>query len=247
VASTAKYTTAAQVKSHLPRVYSTGDLPDTTDTTYTSLATHIIKSSREIDSALGLYFCTFNATDHATYPTPQVIQDIATWITLGRCYPQLAVGGRNTAYIEAGQAWATRAQAALDEILGTDRGNRPRFWIINDENVASETLTFGVGGQYDLNTLDAFINIQSNLTSADVPVLIEDSVKVTAPSGFTQYGYNRDFSLYFHTKHQKWVFRDHGSLHSQAGAKTIQYQFSWRRQNERQVEGWANPALAGGW
>ena len=232
----------------LPRSYSTTDLPDSTDTTYTSLATHIVKSSREVDSALAPHFCTFNAHDHSTYPCPHIIRDITANLAASRCFFQLAIGDRNSAYGKRGQEHRERAQGLLDSILSVDTPDGgPRFYAIANETVSSETLTFGAGGEYDLDESEAFINVQTNLTSVDMPLILVDSVKVTA-TGLTLYGYGRDFTVRFDTLRSKWVFTDiKGDLKDAAVTKTISYDWSWKRYAEKQGETEAAPGLLGGW
>lgn len=248
MASTVAYSTAAQVKSLLPRAYSTTDLPDSTDTTFTSLATHIVKSSREVDSALAPHFCTFNATDHATYATPQYIQDITTNLAAARCFKQLSIGDRNTSYGARAKSHMEDAQAMIDALISVDPlGSSARFYLIANENMATETLVFGAGGQYDLDSREAFIQVQSNLTSVDIATVLADSVKVTA-TGLTLYARGRDFIIRFDPRHQRWVFTDlTGALYVLGTAKTISYDWTWRRHSEVQQESASSEMYIGGW
>ena len=249
MASTVACTTAAQVKSLLPRAYSTTDLPDSTDTTYTSLTTHCVKVSREVDAALAPFFCTFNATDHATYACPQYIQGIATHLAASACFDQLAIGDRNTAYGARAVMHREKAQAWIDNLLNIqpDGVAQPRFYVLPNENVSAETLTFGAGGQYDLNDGEAFIQVQANLTSVDIPTVLEDSVKVTG-TGLTLYARGRDFSIRFDPMHQRWVFTDlNGALKALTTTKSITYDWTWRRHSEIQQESDSTTMYLGGW
>jgi hypothetical protein len=234
------------VNALLPRAYSTTDLPASTDTTYLSLNTHITDVSRWIDSAIGLYYCTFNAVDHSTYICPQPVTECATYEAAARCYGQLAVGGRNAAYTEKAKELHGYAVEWLGGVVQAHRDDDPKVaFIIPPETVSTETLTFGAGGEYDIQAQEAFINVHSNLTSADIPTLIPESVKVTA-TGLTQYRYGDHFSIGFNPQHQKWVFFDHkGSLYSAGVTKSIAYQWSWRRWNEIQPEIDQVPSLGG--
>lgn len=245
MASTVAYTTAAQVKSLLPRAYSTTDLPDSTDTTYTSLATHCVKVSREVDAALAPYFCTFNATDHATFPCPQYIQNIATHLAASACFDQLAIGDRNTSYGARAVMHREKAQGWINALIGDDETG-PRFYVIANESKTDETLTFGAGGQFDLPNYEAFIQVQSYLTSVDIPTVLAESVKVTT-TGLTLYALGRDFSIRFDPMHQRWVFTDIRGDLKDAGTKTISYDWTWARHAEKQSETDAATIYLGGW
>lgn len=249
MATTVTYTTDAQVKALLPRSYSTTDLPDSSDTTYTSLATHRIKASREVDSALAPYFCTFNATDHSTYPTPQYIQDIATHLAAARCFDQLGIGDRNTAYGARAQMHREKAQGWLDRLMGVgeDGAQDPRYYVLAQEVVGTETLTFGTGGEFNLTSREAFIPVQTYSSLTDIPTILPDSVKVTA-TDLTLYALGRDFEIRFDPMHQRWVFRDLSGDLSAAASPTITYNFTWKRHAEKQVaESDAATPYIGGW
>ena len=246
MASTVAYTSAAQVNSVLPRSYSATDLPVSTDTTYTSLATNIVKASREVDAALAPYFCTFNAHDHSTYPCPQYIQQCATYLAASQSYNQLGVGGR---YESKSKEFMEKAQLKLDYLMNIDTlGSSPRFYVLPNETVSSETLTFGAGGEFDLTEYEAFINVQSNLTSGDIPTILVDSVKVTA-TGLTLYRLGRDFSVRFDAGFNKCVFTDlNGALKDLGSTKSISYDWIWKRYAEKQeAAADGEPYYVAGW
>lgn len=234
MASTAAYCSSPEVKAYLPRSYSTTDLPDSTDTTFTSLATHIVEASREVDSALAEHFVTFNAWDHATVPCPRIIRNATTWLALSRCFAQLAVGDRETDYGQTAEMWEAKGRAMLDKIAGTDQDGVPRFYMIPNETVTTETLTFGAAGTYDVQSFEALLGVSVLLTSADIPYVIPDSVRVLT-TGLTQYRYGQHFIVPFDAQQRKWKFVDLiGNLYTSALAKTITYDWSWRRYSEVQ-------------
>lgn len=252
--SSVAYCTLAEAKSLLPKAYlgrgadTTGDLPDTTDTTTTSLTTLIIRASREIDSALAPHFCTFNAHDHATFPTPPFIREIARRLSASMAFEQLAIGDRNTAYGAKAKDLRDEAQVRLDNLtnIQADGAADPRWYLIPAE-VVSETLTFGAGGQYDLQAQEAFIQVQANLTSVDIPTVLPDSVKVTA-TGLTLYARGRDFAIRFDPMHQRWVFVDlTGALYVLGTTKSISYDWTYRRHSEKQTENESDTMYLGGW
>ena len=224
---TTVYTSKPLVKGYISRSYSATDLPDSSDTTYESIDTKILRVSRSIDSIVGSVFCTFNSIS-GTPTTPYVIVDIATTWVVGLCNQQLVPGGRNDAMSQRAQEDIANSMQRCQAIMGdsqTDSESR----VIPPEVVTTETLTFGAGGQYDLSTTEAFINVHSLLTSADRPLIIAESVKPLL-TGYTAYHYGRDFDVYFSNEHQKWVFRDYsGSFASATGTKAITYWWDWRR------------------
>ena len=249
MASTAAYTTAAQVKSLMPRSYSATDVPATLDTTYTSLATHIIKASREVDAALAPFFCTFNATDHPAHPTPQFIQDLATKLAAERVFHQMAIGDRSASYGKMAASNREAAQMDIDRLMSTDEagGVSVRSYVIGNETVDAEALTFGAGGEYDLPVTEAFINVHDNLTSSDIPTLLMDSVHVLV-TGLTLYARGRDFDVRFDPRHGKWVFCDYkGGLRSSASQKNITYDWTWARYTEKQTDSDTPSIYIGGW
>lgn len=220
----ARFTTAAAVMARLPRNYDTADLPDDDDTVYESLDTQIVKISGAIMSRLGSIYCTFNSADHATLPTPGVINDICTNWVLGIAGTQVLIGDGNDQLGASSTAAITMAHARLDAILDQ---NVPDSIPLGA--VSSETITFpATKTDRGLNTNEAFINVQSQLDSLETPTIIESTVAVLY-SGYTDYRTGIDFSIRYAPEHRKWVFVDNGSLHSQTAPITIKYSFDYTR------------------
>lgn len=222
-----KYTSLALVKGKLPRSYSSTDLPDSSDATYESINTKILNFSRYIDTMLGGRYCSFNSTDHATFPTPGVIARTATMGVAAECLWQLIPGDGNSALADRADKLNAEAKEIIGAIISEENSQ-----AIDPEAVSSETLTFGAGGSYALPVTEAYINVQSNLTTGEIPTIIEDSVRVTN-TNFSLYHYKRDFDVYFNPEHQKWVFKDIvGSFRVDTGALTISYKWDYRRASQ---------------
>ncbi len=210
--------------ARLPRNYDTADLPDDDDTVYESLDTQIVKISGAIMSRLGSIYCTFNSADHATLPTPYVINDICTNWVLGITGTQVLIGDGNDQLGASSTAAITMAHARLDAILDQNVPDSIPLGV-----VATETLSFPTTNTTrGLNTNEAFINVQAQLDSLEVPTIVENSVAVLY-SGYTDYRTGIDFSIRYAPEHRKWVFTDNGDLHSQAGPITITYSFDYTR------------------
>lgn len=245
MAASTTYTTLVRVKSLLPKTFSSTLLSDSTDTSYTSITTHIADVSRWVDADLGKHFVAFNSTT-GTPPTPGAIIQIATWRTAARCLDQLMLGDRNSALGEKAQEFY-EAAAMLVSRINNEAEQDEALTIIPDEAKSSETLTFGAGGAYDLTGEEAFINVQSLLTNVDIPTVICESVRLTT-SGYTTRHYGRDYSVRFHPGHQKWVLRDHIGDFADEATPTISYRWSWRRWTWEQAAVGSSPGVfAGGW
>jgi len=221
----ARFTTAAAVMARLPRNYDTADLPDDDDTVYESLDTQIVKISGAIMSRLGSIYCTFNSADHATLPTPGVINDICTNWVLGIAGTQVLIGDGNDQLGASSTAAITMAHARLDAILDQDVPDS-----IPLGSVSSETITFPTTKtDRGLNTNEAFINVQNCLDSGEMPTVIQnDQLRVTY-SGYTDYRRGVDFSIRYSDEYGRWIFTDHGDLHLQAAPITITYAFDYMR------------------
>jgi hypothetical protein len=151
-----KYTSLALVKGYLPRSYSPTDLPDTSDTTYESIQTKILNVSRSIDTMLGGRYVSFNSTDHSTYPTPGVIVQAATQWVVALSLRQLVPGDGNSPLGDRAASAMQEAKDIISAIISEENSQ-----AIDSEVVSSETLVFGLGGQYALLTTQAFINVQA--------------------------------------------------------------------------------------
>lgn len=256
MAASTVYTTLKEVKSLLPKTYLATDLPDSDSSSYVGINSYILRASRWVDADLAHFYCTFNSTTHAEYPTPDIIRQVATDRTLYRCFSQLMATDRNGDYGALSERHKEDAAQIIGSIIGrTETGAAVMLdqSIIPNETVTAETLTFGTGATYGLPTNEAFINVHDNLESEDRPTILIDSVNVTATglSGYQNAGTandDGDFYVYFHPRFRKWVLRDNtGDLADLATAKTISYDFSWLRYTEKQAEATAPAVAFGGW
>jgi len=238
-----KYTSLALVKGKLPRSYSSTDLPDSSDATYESITTKILNYSRYIDTMLGGRYCSFNSTDHGTYPTPGAIVRACTMGVAAECLWQLIPGDGNSPLADRADKMNAEAKEIIGAIISEESSQ-----ALDPEVVSSETLTFGAGGSYALLTTQAYINVQSNLTTGEIPTIIEDSVRVTN-TNFSLYHYKRDFDVAFNAEHQKWVFTDLvGQFRADTGALTISYKWDYRRASQHpKVISATATSLMGGW
>jgi hypothetical protein len=238
-----KYTSLQLVKGKLPRSYSSTDLPDSSDATYESITTKILNYSRYMDTIMGGRYCSFNSTDHGTYPTPGVIVRAATFGVAGDCLFQVMAGDANSPLAQAAKDYVTESKEMISAIISEENSQ-----ALDPEVVSSETLVFGTGGNYALMTNQAYINVHSNLTTSEIPTIIEDSVRVTN-TAFSLYHYKRDFDVAFNPEHQKWVFTDIvGQFKADTGALTISYKWDYRRasQHPKTISATAT-SLLGGW
>ena len=111
--STAAYIDQETVYKELPGGYdNTVDLPDA------DIDIFALEESRDIDTHLGAWYCTFNPHDHATYPTPQKIKDIARDGTVAKCLDRIGMGDRTSALGKRAQFFADRKMAALLGLVG---------------------------------------------------------------------------------------------------------------------------------
>ena len=240
------YTSPARVKALLPRSYSTTDLPDSSDSSLVSLATLSIDVSRVIDSRIGDVYCSFNSWNHATYPTPRKIIDIASKGTAGRALRQLGLGDRNVGSAVRAVGYEGEFDVALaamrgDAQPGADAVSLPL------ETVTTETLTFGTGALYGLQSYEAFFSVTDYVTTGDIPTMVEESVRVLT-SGLTNYRFGTDFVIEFRPEYQKWVFVDAtGALAASGSAKTVTYKFDWKRHAQRPASANAAPMYLGVW
>jgi hypothetical protein len=254
VAASTTYTTLLEVKSLLPASYSSTDLPDSDSATRVGINSYLTRVSRWVDADLGRFYVTFNSTDNATYPTPAIIRQVATDRVLFRCYQQLVPSDRNMGYGEMAVLHFENAQAVINSIRdASDDVTQFVSGVVPNETVSAEALTFGTGGTYDLPENEAFVNVHSNLTTADVPTILVDSVAVTL-TGFTGYRNSvtphdpGDFFVYFHRRFKKWVFHDKtGAFSDDAGTKSITYDWSYLRYAEKQQQPTSTFVTFGGW
>lgn len=237
-------TTIAKVQSELPANYSSADLPDA------DIDAMILEESADWEVRLGATYCRMNAPDHATYPTPEWVQDIVRDGVVAKGLYRLALGDRTTALGVSAEMYSKRCMAAKQALAGHDQimtGNAGGQVVESQlsqmaETVASETITWGTGGNdWDLERTKAFIPVEAHLDSGDMPQIMQLSVKVLT-AGFTGYRpmaswtARGEFFAYFDGTHQRWVFQDlNGSLAAAGATASITYRFEWRRATWRPV------------
>lgn len=219
-----RFTTAAAVRAKLPRDYNTNDLPYDDDSVFESLDTLIVTVSNAIMSRLGSIYVAFNSANHATFPTPGVVKDICTNWVIGEATGRVMVGDKNGEMGQLATDAIALAHARLDAILDDDAPDS-----IPLETVTSETLSFpATHTTRGLNTTEAFVNVQANLTLGEMPTVVDDSVVVTR-SGYTDYRPGVDFGIRYAPEYRRHVFTDAaGFLHTLSDV-TIRYQFDYRR------------------
>lgn len=202
------------VAKRLPKNYNQADL------TASDITDIIRQVSRAIDARLSVIYIPFNSTAD-TPPTPDKIQDIATHLATAKCVEILMPLGRNAKLAEWAQyneEWAEKRLSMLES------GSQS----LPDETQSAQTLTPGVGGQYDVQTYEALLT-PSAVTSGEIPTIITDSVRINSPSAYTQYRYERDFHVYFEPQLQRWVFQDHRNEFLAQPAPKVDYRWTWQR------------------
>lgn len=214
--ATTTYTTSAAVVPLLPKNYDSA-----VDLTASHLTAMISSVSRQIDARLAVAYIPFNSTT-GTPATPAPIQTIAKYMVTAQALRHLAIGDRNAAL--------RTAAADMDEMAMSDLSAYVTQAIVLPPELKTDAvLTPGTAGTYDIGTTEAFIGVESLVTSGEIPTLIPESVKITSPAGFTQYNYGYDFEVYFNAQHQKWVFRDLRNDFIDEASPTIQYEWTWER------------------
>lgn len=214
--ATTTYTTSSDVTPMLPKNYDS-----TTDLTSAHLTAMISSVSRLIDSRLAVAYIPFNSTT-GTPATPANIQTIAKYLVAGQALRHLVVGDRNASLRQTAEDYESTAMADLAAYVS-------KATVLPPEQKTGAVLTPGVGGSYDIAETEAFIGVEALITSAEIPTMIAESVKITSPSGYTKYHYGDDFEIYFNPQHQKWVFRDLRNDFIGETSPTITYDWTWER------------------
>jgi len=216
VAASTVYTTDEDVVPVLPKNYDSAS-----DLTRTHLTAMILNVSRIIDARLSTAYIPFNSTT-GTPPTPVAIQAVAKYLVIGQALRHLAMGDRNASLMQSAQEYEGWGAAALDSYISG-------LAILPPEQKTGAVLTVGVGGDYDVETDQAFIGVEALVSSGEIPTMIPESVKVTSPAGYVQYNYGYDFDVMFNPQHQKWVFHDLRNDFISQTTPTIQYDWTWER------------------
>ena len=231
-------TTLAKVQAELPAGYNNTDLPDA------DIDAMILEESADWEVRLGATYCTMNAPDHATYPTPEWVQTIVRDGVVAKGLYRLALGDRTTALGVSAEMYSKRCMAAKQALAGHDQvatGNAGGQVVESQlsqmaETVDSETITWGTGNQeWDIDEDRAFIPVEAHLDSGDIPQIIPASVRVLT-ANYTGYRHGVEFRVFFDGTRQRWVFHDlNGSLAAAGATASITYRFEWRRATWRPV------------
>lgn len=244
MADLTQYVDPQLVIDELPTNYSTSDLPPE------AVVQFVIEESRDIDLRLGSTYCTFNAFDHATFPTPTTIQEIVRDGSTAKCLMRIGMGDRTSIFGTMAKERADNALRMKQAIAGHDQvmgGSGAGPVVESDlafmvERVDSETITFGTGAsQFVLNTNEAYVPVEAYLDSDDIPTIIPDSIRVTT-GNYMGYrfadrpGYGINAICYFDGTRQRWVLRDLSGYISGSGATAhISYRWEYRRATWRPI------------
>jgi hypothetical protein len=221
MAASTTYTTSTIVGQYLPSGQTKVDAG-----TFTRL---ISEGSRLIDTVLATRYIPFNSTT-GTPPTPTAIQLICTRLVASQALRIDMMGARNATLEEMAvehEKWAMERLKAL----------RDEKESLPDETVATETLSWGTGGSYDVGTYECLLAVTSPVTSGDIFTLIPESVKILT-TGWTQYGNGRDFHVRYEPYLRSWVLVDDtGGLKASGLAVTVTYDWSYQRYTDMRDSG----------
>ena len=178
----------------------------------------IAERSDEVDSAMSATYTRFNnITD--TPATPRQIERLClAGCTLG-CWELLKPLLRGTKLVDEIDSleewWEKTAQSYVS---GKD--------IVRAETVTSETLVWGDGSQWGIETNEAHIAGTGTTSRGEVITILEPTVRVVTPATLTGYRVGRGFDFYlrFDTTLRWWILVDK-SQQLQAQASTITYQW----------------------
>ena len=235
--------TAVQVIGKLPIQYSTTDVPTTTASANMGLDTMIAKSGGIIGFALRKFCYTFNAVDHATYPTPAPINLAAIHFTASQAFEQLGLIQNNDGLGASAQYHVEQGNALLAGIVA-QRGETGL------EVTTAETLTFGTdaGAPWALNSDEAYLAATSPLTSTEPPHIIRERVRLAitdaGTSSYTAAELNRmryadddhagEYTVKFDLARGKWIFR---AFHPDLLLATVIVKYQWNYQRNA-GDGW---------
>lgn len=233
-----QYVDIQLVVDELPGGYSVNDLPDE------AILQYILEEGRDVDTRLGPTYCTFNAYDHTLYPTPKRIQEIVRDGALAKGFMRLGMGDRTSAFGSLAKDRADNAMRMKQALAGHDqvRTDSGAGQVVESElamlveKVDLHNLTWGTGvGAWDLPTNEAYVSVESFLTSDDIPTIMVPSIRVSSGT-YTGYrfadrpGDGIDAICYFDGARQRWVLRDlSGYISSAAPTVDISYRWEWRR------------------
>ncbi len=246
MADSPQYVDETLVTDELPVGYSTTDLPSA------AVLQFIDEEGRDIDTRLGPTYCTFNAYNHSTYPTPTQIQESTRDGAVAKCLMRIGMGDRSSTFGSLARERrdnAMRIRQALageDQVAGLTGANAAvaSQLAMLVEKVSTQTITFGTGAsQFVLMTNEAYVPVESFLTSGDIPTIMPESIRVVSGSytGYRFGGQEADHKsvdgiCYFDGERQRWVLRDLSGYISGSGVTvSISYRWEWRRATWRPV------------
>jgi hypothetical protein len=210
-----KYCDAPSVLDLLPKGRSLGDLSNT------DIDDAIHEASREVDGRLASIFIPFNDIS-ATIKPPRIIRSITARLASALCLDILFMverNGRIEQMIEGRRKWATDKLESIVE----------RNDIIPHET-ATQALTPGTGGEYDVEQYEAFItNPLSYTSSGDVFTVLPETVRVVTPVAYVGYQYGVHYDVRFSPRFQKWVFNDRSQNVVGGASPSITYAWTYQR------------------
>lgn len=176
-------------------------------------------ASRRVDSDLREAFIRFPDVA-ADPPTPPEIEEMATNVGIIMALEIIIPTAENSDFEpEIKRRWDQHYRDVRGFVKGTKH--------VSEVQVTSESLSFGAGTEFTLQTWEA--ELGDSGSGDDIPTLLESTVRITAPAAYVGYRYGRqaDFYVRFSPARRKWILVDNRQLLDDGA--TVSYRKSFRR------------------